>query len=224
MDKFDGGGSFFKLDFTQRVRELVKERGEPFNQCLEWCAGLGEIGRDLLKHNLIKKLMLLDINKTALDEGAKRWGRKNIRYRQSNNLSGLSKHEKFDLVVGNPPSYRNVNHNHPSYPLFKGDLRPFDDDWKLRKGFYKNIAKHMIAGGIVLVLEVELYKSKVFIVDTKEPWDDRPKPPVREITNMVEGGGLQIESCFFIRNVYGVDVFIMESKNRRGTDENTART
>ena len=120
MDKFDGGGSFFKLDFTQRVRELVKERGEPFNQCLEWCAGLGEIGRDLLKHNLIKKLMLLDINKTALDEGAKRWGRKNIRYRQSNNLSGLSKHEKFDLVVGNPPSYRNVNHTIPHILCLRG--------------------------------------------------------------------------------------------------------
>ena len=224
MDKFDGGGSLFKLDFTQRVRELVSERGEPFNQCLEWCAGLGEIGRDLLKHNLIKKLMLLDINKTALDEGEKRWGQKNIIYRRSNNLSELSRHEKFDLVVGNPPSYSNVNHKHPFYPLFKGDLRPFDNDWRLRKGFYRNIRKNMIMDGIVLVLEVELYKSKVFILDDKEPWDDRPKPPAREIINMVEEGGLRLESCFFIRNVDGVDVFIMESKNRRGTDENTSKT
>ena len=63
MDKFDGGGSILKKDFTKRVREHVDKRGKPFEKCLEWCAGLGEIGRELLDKKLIKKLVLLDINK-----------------------------------------------------------------------------------------------------------------------------------------------------------------
>ena len=209
MDKFDGGGSILKKNFTQRVRGLVDKRGKPFNQCLEWCAGLGEIGRELLDKKLIKKLVLLDINKKALNEGDKRWGSKNIRYYQSDNLSNLNKYEKFDLVVGNPPSYCNVDPNHPSYSEWEGDLRPFDPEWKLRKGFYKNIAKNMTMDGIVLVNEVELYKAKVFI---GELWDNRPKPPVGEFMDMIEGNGLRVKSCSFLRDIDGVDIYMMESK------------
>ena len=58
MDKFDGGGSILKENFTKRVRELVDKRDKPFEKCLEWCAGLGEIGRDLLNKKLIKKFYL----------------------------------------------------------------------------------------------------------------------------------------------------------------------
>jgi len=209
MDRFDGGGSILKEDFTRRVRELVEQRGSPFYRCLEWCAGLGEIGRDLLNHNLIEELVLLDINKMALAEGDKRWGSKNIRYCQSDNLSNLSKHGEFNLVVGNPPSYCNVNTKHPFYPVLKGDLRPFDEDWKLRKGFYKNIAKHLAMDGVILINEVELYKAEVFI---GELWDDRPKPPVGQFMDMIGGNGLRVESCYFLREVDGVSIFMMESK------------
>ena len=90
-----------------------------------------------------------------------------------------------------------------------GDLRPFDNDWKLRKRFYKNIAKHLTADGVILINEVELYKAKVFI---GELWDDRPKSPVGQFMDMVEGNGLRVESCYFLREVDGVSIFMMESK------------
>jgi methylase of polypeptide subunit release factors len=209
LNRFDGGGSILKEDFTRLVSELVRERGAAFNQCLEWCAGMGEIGRDLLNHNLVNKLVLLDINKMALDEGSERWGSEGIRYCHSDNLSNLSKSEKFDLVVGNPPSYANVSRKHPFYAELKGDLRPFDPDWNLRKGFYNEIAKHLTSDGVILINEVELYKSKVFI---KELWDDRPAPPVGEFVDMIERNGLRVGPCYFLREVDGVKVYMMESR------------
>ena len=42
MDKFDGGGSILKKDFTKRVREHVDKRGKPFEKCLEWCDSIDD--------------------------------------------------------------------------------------------------------------------------------------------------------------------------------------
>ena len=49
---------------------------------------MGEIGRELLDEGLTKTLVLLDINKDALEEGKRKWGSNKITYYVSYNLEG----------------------------------------------------------------------------------------------------------------------------------------
>ena len=209
MNQYDGGGSILKYYFTQRVADLVAERGTPFNRTFEWCAGMGEIGRELLDEGLTKTLVLLDINKDALEEGKRKWGSNKITYYVSNNLEGLDKKEKFDLVVGNPPSYYNVNTEHPHYPEWKDDLRPHDPKWKLRYEFYSKIKEFLTPEAKILINEVEPYKKEVYI---RELWDTRPRKPFDEFIDLIDKGGLNNISCYPVVNLDGTGVYFMESE------------
>ena len=146
----NGGGMFFGSEYPGIIQQLYPDR--IFKNCLEWCAGPGFIGYNLLDHGLCEKIVFNDIYQPALD----------ISYRsaQFNNLLNkvdfyctgfidqLPKSCKFDLVVGNPPHY--------DRPYINNNSRIADDtNWEIHRQFYNNIGNYLTDDAIILLQENE---------------------------------------------------------------------
>lgn len=145
MKHLDGGGAWFGQDYIALLKAWsVPKQGRIF----EWCAGPGFIGFSLLGHGHCETLCLADINPQAVDacrrtiEDNKLGAR--VAVYHSDNLAGIPANEKWDLVVSNPPHF--VDH-------FIGDLRGHDPDWRIHRGFYAAVGKHLNPGGVLLIQE-----------------------------------------------------------------------
>ena len=135
----NGGGPILAPIFEK----ILSKR--KFDTAFEWCAGPAWIGMWLLENNICKTLVTGDINKKAVHFSritAKK-NNYNVRSYVSDNLKQIPKHEKFDLVVSNPPNYCNIQKSHP-LGFLREDLRPSDIDWKIHKDFYNNIEMFQI--------------------------------------------------------------------------------
>jgi len=98
-----------------------------------------------LKEGICKRLTLADINpgaiacikKTLHENGL----RDKVEVYESDNLKGLPKSSKFDLVVGNPP---NIYAVHPSLEESPTNLlKTCDPGWKINRDFFTNVPKYL---------------------------------------------------------------------------------
>ena len=190
-NEFDGGGSFLKYPFVEAVRGA----GRKFNRVFEWCAGMGGIGFALLDAGLCKSLCIADINPRALS-----LARPGATVYVSDNMKSIPDHERFDLVVGNPPNYFNVQASHPMGKLLYTDLRPNDRGWEIHKEFYKTIRKFLTPGALLLIHEVQPYDLEVYI-DHDSPYDVREEVPISSFKEMIADGGLNYEDCIFLAGI-----------------------
>lgn len=145
MKHLDGGGAWFGQDYIPLLKSWdVPKQGRIF----EWCAGPGFIGFSLLGNGFCETLCLADINPQAVDACRRTIADNKLDTRvavyHSDNLSGIPASEKWDLVVSNPPHF--VDH-------FIGDLRGHDPDWRIHRGFYAAVSKHLNPGGVVVIQE-----------------------------------------------------------------------
>jgi len=166
--------------------------GKKFDTAFEWCAGPAWIGMWLLENNICNTLVTGDINKKAVHFSrmtAKKNGY-NIRSYVSDNLKQIPKHEKFDLVVSNPPNYCNIQRSH-THGYLRDDLRPSDIDWKIHKDFYNNISDYLKDDGIMLISEVDPYSKNFYI--NGELYDKRPEVPMKDFRSMTESNNLKIK-------------------------------
>ena len=187
-DRFNGGGIFLANSFVYQVSTF----GRHFPNCLEMCAGPGYIGRSILANKLCTKLILSDINQEALDHGRTLYEENpSISYYQSDNLKSIPKTQKFDLVVGNPPNYYDVQKNHYVGKALQVDLRPNDRGRKIHKEFYSTIRPFLNPGAMVLIQEIAPFKSEVFIGDNINPYDIRPRIPLIDFSEMIQESGLR---------------------------------
>jgi len=197
----DGGGTNMTpplIDFIQH-RFGAKRR---FGTALEWGAGPGFIGFGLLAEGMCDFLCLADINPQAI-ECVNRTIKSNelqdrVRAYLSDNFDSIPKCERFDLVVGNPPSFCAGNPAHPSSSQLKGDIRGHDPDWKVHRVFYSQIAPFLNPDALVLMLEVNLYDREVLMQGSDVPIDIRPEEPHLTFTKMTHQGGLtHVEDAAF---------------------------
>jgi len=141
----DGGGSTFGQDFIP----LLRKRGMPkVPRAFEWCAGPGFIGFSLLAHGLCDTLCLADVNPEAV-AAARKSVRDNtlesrVAVHLSDNLNDIPRSEQWDLVVSNPPHFTDSGIGH---------LRYHDPDWRLHRGFFNGIARHLKPGGVIVLQE-----------------------------------------------------------------------
>jgi len=191
VNEFDGGGSFMKPLFVEAVRRT----GRTFDRVFEWCAGMGEIGFALLDAGLCKSLCIADINPKALS-----LARPGATVYVSDNMKSIPEHERFDLVVANPPNYYNVQKSHPIGKLMYDDLRPNDRGWKIHKEFYRTIRRYLTPGALLLIHEVQPYDLEVYI-DHGSPYDVREEVPINSFKEMIADGGLNYEDCFFLGGI-----------------------
>jgi 16S rRNA G966 N2-methylase RsmD len=147
LPDLDGGGRGFGQDYLPLVRQLFGRVGRVY----ELCSGPGFIGFSLLAHGLCDSLALADVNPNAvaaLRETVRRNGLADrVSVYQSDGLTDIPRDEQWDLVVGNPP--------HFAKPFYVNRKSLITDDlqWRLHRGFYRDVAGHLTDGGSVLLQE-----------------------------------------------------------------------
>jgi len=198
----DGGGSYMKYIFLKEIKKFNKS----FDCGFEWCSGLGEIGLKLLEKGIIKRLVLADINKEAIEasiEITKRLGLQDkVKHYVSDGLKNIPHTEKFDLVFGNPPNYFNVQKDHHIGNKVLFDLRPNDRGWETHYNFYNNINKFLNKNALLFIQEVDIFKKLVYIQDDIIPYDIRPEEPIIPFIKMITENNLKILDIISIDKIY----------------------
>ena len=143
----DGGGTWFGQDYVSQLSRYHR----PFGRCLEWCSGPGFIGFALLAHDICDELVLMDRYSLSACSVAEtvRQNRcvDRARFYNLDHVAGLPNHERFDLVVANPPHYLEC----------PGDLNyqriAVDPDWQAHREFFANIGGYLNPDAVVLLQE-----------------------------------------------------------------------
>ena len=185
--ELDGAGKllapvFAELLYDRRVKTIY-----------EWCSGPAWIGLWLLEQGICQELVVSDINQKAIDCVRRTVSRHNypVRSYLSDNLKGIPEHEKFDIIVANPPNYVNIQADHPM-GFLRYDLRPSDIDWKIHRDFYNNIRKHMHKESNMYISEVEPYKKEVWLMG--KLYDKRETEPIKDFKRMLSTNELNLNS------------------------------
>jgi len=144
----DGGGTWFGQEYIDIIKQRYPNR--EFERCYEWCSGPAFIGFGILANNLCKSLCASDIYPEAIERVEETIGLHNlvnVSAYATGTVSGLPEHEKFDLVVANPPHFLACpgNDNYQRIAV--------DQNWAAHQEFFANIGQHMLPNGIILLQE-----------------------------------------------------------------------
>ena len=141
----DGGGRDFGQDFIPFLRSRQMPRQQ---RVFEWCAGPGFIGFSLLACGLAETLCFADINSEAVAACGRTIAENGLATRatvyHSDNLKDIPDSERWDLVVSNPPHFSDD---------WIGDLRSYDDDWRIHRDFFSAIGRFLKPGGVIVLQE-----------------------------------------------------------------------
>lgn len=147
-EDLNGGGLGFGQDFVPVVKNIL---GKVPRIC-EFGAGPGFIGFSLLAHGLCESLCLIDINPEAIKICQKTINENKLEDKVSvylsDGLKNIPSYEKWDLVVSNPPHFKDAKTISPEWVL-----RTVDPDWTIHKQFYENVSKFLKPNGSVLFQE-----------------------------------------------------------------------
>jgi 16S rRNA G966 N2-methylase RsmD len=142
----DGGGSWFGQDYIPALRARRMPRQK---RVFEWCSGPAFIGFSLLGHDLCETLCLADVNPKAVTACRRTIADNRLADRvavyHSDNLAGLPRTERFDLVVGNPPHFDD--------DADVDWLLSVDRGWQLHRAFFTGIGRHLQPGGVIVLQE-----------------------------------------------------------------------
>jgi methylase of polypeptide subunit release factors len=146
LPELDGGGRAFGQDYVPIVRHTFGR----VDRLFEFCAGPGYIGFSLLAHGCCNHLVLADVNPvavSAMQETVRLNGlEKQVTIYQSDALNDIPPHERWDLVVANPPHFSTQVSSAPS-------LITDDVDWRTHRSFYSRVGHHLAPGGSLLIQE-----------------------------------------------------------------------
>lgn len=159
----DGGGVKCSQDIVETVKQLGAKK--KYTNALEWCAGMGALGFDLLGHNLVDRVAFLEyipfaeptIIKNALENDLL----EKVKVYISSTVSNIPDSEKFDLVVANPPHVsdffeflKNSRAQNGNPEAFLSSARMcVDHKFSSHKEFFKNIRKYLTDDADILLIE-----------------------------------------------------------------------
>lgn len=148
----EGGGRWFGRQIVETVKGMNLRPGRAF----EWCSGFGYIGFSLINEGLCTSLVLGDVNPGALalaQRTVEENNLNNVTLYESFNFNNIPDHEKFDLIVGNPPHYADVSQGK------KRELARFheriwrDPEWEYHRDFFHQAKKHLNPGAPIVLCE-----------------------------------------------------------------------
>ena len=147
----DGGGRVWGWEFPYELRKLQPTR--KFNRCLDWCSGPGYCGFEMLDNGLCDSLALMDLHDLAIHYAnvsidANQCRDRVIAY-HADAISKLPIHERFDLVIGNPPHSPGVDES-----LDADQTRILSDvGWNTHREFFNNIGNYLTDDGVIWLCE-----------------------------------------------------------------------
>lgn len=158
----DGGGANCSEDIVNTIKSL---RSTKYKNVLEWCAGMGAIGFDILGHDLAERVVFQEaipfaeppIVRNALDNDLL----EKIKVVISDVVTNIPTEEKFDLVVANPPHVddffaflRNSRMQRGNPISFLSAARMcVDHKFASHKEFFKNIRNYLTDDADLLIVE-----------------------------------------------------------------------
>lgn len=154
----NGGGDFFAIEYMDVVREWYPNIDHAF----EWCSGPGFIGYSLLASGLCRNISFNEMYTPALEmlEKTKAHSNysKNIFIHAGSTLDDVPRSEQYDLVVGNPPHWKDDETASKSLRFDVSKYKHVQDilvdyDWKAHRSFYKNIKELLSDNGKILLQE-----------------------------------------------------------------------
>ncbi|MGN7612468.1 methyltransferase [Magnetococcales bacterium HHB-1] len=160
QDQLGAGGLDFGLDFL----DLFAQKNWKAGRAFEMCCGPGYIGFALLANHYCETLCLADINPVAVEVCKRTIAENGLEDRVSvylsDGLTDIPAHEKWDVVVGNPPQYAEDGPREErigraiKFTLPK--LIWLDEDWHIHRDLYNNVGKHLNQDGQVVIMEARL--------------------------------------------------------------------
>lgn len=100
----EGGCFWLKDEFVNVLTEITNGS---YENCLEWCAGLGGIGFEILGKRICKKITFTDYYHLAIENCLENARRNNLQESVSGYISptikDLPETDLYDLVIGTPP-------------------------------------------------------------------------------------------------------------------------
>lgn len=154
----NGGGDYFAIEYMDVVREWYAD----VDHALEWCSGPGFIGYSLLASGLCKNVSFNDMYSPAIEmlQRTKHHSKfdNNINIFEGNTLDCVPKDLKFDLVIGNPPHWKDAQSASFDLGLDATEHKHVLDilvdlDWTSHMQFFKSIKHLLSANGKVLLQE-----------------------------------------------------------------------
>lgn len=163
--KLDGGGNSARHDFV----EIINGLGKRYQHAMEWCAGHGAIGYELLTRNICANIHFMDIFEPAIESCLKNAQDNGVSHKVfgyvSSTIQDLPNLPPLDLVVSNPPHNSDVNDWNSTVYQGRTD---FKDDWdnysngvrlgvdhefKIHHEFFANIIPRLAPDADILISE-----------------------------------------------------------------------
>lgn len=170
----DGGGTWFGQDYIPVLRRYQRR----FATCLEWCAGPGFIGFNILSHDLCDRLVLVDSWQPCLSSVAETVRSNGLADRVqafcAASLADWPDLGPIDLVVANPPHYLECPGDDNYQRL------AVDPDWQAHRDFYQHIGSRLADDGMILMQENQAGSLG----------------GVEDFRDMIETNGLEIADSF----------------------------
>jgi methylase of polypeptide subunit release factors len=154
----NGGGDFFAIEYINAVRDWYPN----VDHALEWCSGPGFIGYGLLASKLCKTISFNEMYMPAVEmlERTKQHSKfiDKINIFHGSTLSCIPSNIKFDLVVGNPPHWKDIQSAGRSLNIEPENYKHIpdilvDSDWNSHKQFFKSIKGLLSDNGKILLQE-----------------------------------------------------------------------
>lgn len=143
----DGAGEMYCEELLALIDRTGKEK---YSRALDWCAGYGPFGFELLDKKRADFVVFQDIYDVAINTCVTNALENNLSSQIGtyicSKISDLPENEKFDLVVGNPP-HSNTSMYLEKNVLFENTKRLIvDENHEIHKEFLQNIYKYLING------------------------------------------------------------------------------
>ena len=123
-----------------------------FKNALEWCAGAGFAGFDLLSKKRINNLVLMDAYKPAIDACNKTIMNSNLKATAVHaDAIGKLEDQEFDLIIGAPPWFLIKN-----MLMFHSDSRfrkTTDFTKEVHNEFFSNVNNYLAKDGVIIIME-----------------------------------------------------------------------
>lgn len=166
--KLEGGGNAARHDFVEIIRKLNRT----YQNAMEWCAGHGAIGYELLTKNICENIHFVDIFAPAIESCIKNAQDNSLKHSVFGYVSGTIKNlphmPLIDLVVSNPPHNPDINGwNESVYPDrvdFRDDYDNYnnglrlgvDHEFKIHEEFFANIVPRLAPDADILLSEAAI--------------------------------------------------------------------